>query len=111
MSPIISEWRASRKRLLAFHQEIFQQLPKNARVDSRKLPVGVYIKYYTTKDRYTIENFSLITYQLIKALVHFTIIQSNSLDCIDGLAYDVEIVNRSADEGCEIVFISHKDGA
>lgn len=109
LSPIISEYRLARKRLLLFHQEIFAQMPKNARVDSRKLPVGIYIKYYTTKDHYLVENFSLITYQIIKTLVHFSILQSNNLDCIDGVAYDVELVSRQQDEGCEIVFISHKN--
>lgn len=108
MSPIVGEFKTARKKLLQFHQEIFAQLPQNLRVDSRKLPVGVYIKFYTTKDHYVVENFSLLSYQIIKALVHFSIIQDNNLKCIDGVAYDVEIINKQADEGCEIVFISHK---
>lgn len=109
LSPILGERNSALKRLSLFHREVLSLLPKNARVDSKHLPVGVYVKYFTTKDHYMVENFSLITYQIIKSLVHYTVLQSNNLDCINGVAFDVEIVNKLKEEGCEIVFISHKD--
>lgn len=107
LSPVVGEFRQARDKLLMFNTKLLYMLPKNARVPSEKLPVGVYIKFFTTKDHYQVENFCFIAYQIVKVLGHATIIQDTNLSCVWGVAYDVEIIEKQCEEGCEISFVEN----
>lgn len=71
----------------------------------KTFPILVYVKYFTTKESFEINEYLLKNYQLLKLLEQTAILQSINNNCVAGMAYDVEVIKRSNDEGCEITFI------
>lgn len=71
----------------------------------RKFPIMIYVKYYSTKDSFEINDYLIKTYQLLKLLEQTAVIQSINNQCVNGVAYDVEVVKKTSEEGCEITFV------
>lgn len=65
----------------------------------------VYVKYYSLRESFEINEYLLKTYQLLKVLEQTAILQSINNQCVNGIGYDVEIVKNAKDEGCEISFV------
>ena len=105
LSPLPYEQKAARKKLLKWSMEIRPQLLDAESCRPKKFPIMVYVKYFTTKDSFEINEYLLKNYQLLKLLEQTAILQSINNNCVTGVAYDVEVVQRSNDEGCEISFI------
>ena len=71
----------------------------------KKFPIMVYIKYFTTKESFEINEYLLKNYQLLKLLEQTAVLQSINNNCVNGVAYDVEVIKHPNDEGCEITFV------
>ncbi len=104
-SPLPYEQKAARRKLLNWSMNIRPQLldAENCRPD--KFPIMIYIKYFTTKESFEINEYLLKNYQLLKLLEQTAIVQSINNKCVNGVAYDVEMVKTSSEEGCEITFV------
>lgn len=105
LSPLPHEQKAARNKLLKWSQDIRPQLLDAENCRPKKFPIMVYVKYFTIKDSFEINEYLLKTYQLLKLLEQTAILQSINNNCVCGVAYDVEVVKRSNDEGCEIAFV------
>lgn len=101
-SPIIGEYRLSKKRLESFYGDILPQLKRRGHIDSRRLPVNVHIQFFTTKDNFQPQALLLLTYKIIDALKACDIIQDTNNRCVQGISF--QVIQRRADEGCEITF-------
>lgn len=101
-SPILGEYRTSKKRLQNFFSEILPQLKRRGRIDSRKLPINVHIKFYTSKDNFQPQCLLLLSYKIIEALKASTILQDTNNLCIKSISFDT--IKRWSDEGCDIIF-------
>lgn len=105
LSPLPYEQKAARNKLLKWSQDIRPQLLDASPCRPRKFPIMVYVKYFTVKDSFEINEYLLKTYQLLKLLEQTAILQSINNNCVCGIAYDVEVITRPNDEGCEISFV------
>lgn len=101
-SPILGEYRTSKKRLQNFFSEILPQLKRRGRIDSRKLPVCVHIKFYTTKENFQPQSLLLLTIKIIEALKSASVIQDINNLCIKNITFDT--ITQYNDEGCDITF-------
>ena len=104
-SPLPYEQKAARKKLLRWSQEIRPQLLDAVACRPKKFPIMVYVKYYSIRESFEINEYLLKTYQLLKLLEQTAIVQSINNQCINGVGYDVEVVKNASEEGCEISFI------
>lgn len=104
-SPLPYEQKAVRSKLLKWSQDIRPQLLDAECCRPKKFPIMVYVKYFSIRESFEINEYLLKTYQLLKLLEQTAILQSINNNCIKGVAYDVEVVKSSAAEGCEITFI------
>ncbi len=66
----------------------------------------VYVKYFSTKDSFEINDYLIKTYQLLKLLEQTAVVQSINNQCVCGVGYDGEVVKRANDEGCEMSFVT-----
>lgn len=104
-SPLPYEQRAARKKLLQWSQNIRPQLLGVENCRPKKFPIMVYVKYFSTKESFEINEYLLKTYQLLKVLEQTAVLQSINSLCVKGVAYDVEYVKNGSQEGCEISFV------
>lgn len=106
LSPLPYEQKAARKKLLKWSQDIRPQLLDAESCRPKKFPIMIYVKYFSTKDSFEINEYLLKTYQLLKLLEQTAIVQSINNQCVCGVGYDVEIIKHASDEGCEISFVT-----
>ena len=85
--------------------EIRPQLLDAENCRPKKFPIMIYVKYFTTKESFEINEYLLKNYQLLKLLEQTAIVQSINNNSINGVGYDVQVVKSSNEEGCEITFI------
>lgn len=104
-SPLPYAQKAVRKKLLSWSQDIRPQLLDAENCRPKKFPIMVYVKYYSLRESFDINEYLLKTYQLLKLLEQTSILQSINNQCINGVGYDVEVVKNSKEEGCEISFV------
>lgn len=106
LSPLPYEQKAARKKLLKWALEIRPQLQDAEACRPKKFPIMVYVKYFTTKDSFEINDYLIKTYQLLKLLEQTAIVQSINNNCVCGVGYDVAVITRPNEEGCEISFVT-----
>ena len=104
-SPLLYEQKAVRKKLLKWSQDIRPQLLDAEGCRPKKFPIMVYVKYFSTRESFEINEYLLKTYQLLKLLEQTAIVQSINNNCINGVGYDVVVVKKASEEGCEISFV------
>ena len=105
LSPLPHEQKAAKNKLLKWSMQIRPQLLDAENCRPKKFPIMIYIKYFTIKDSFEINEYMFKNYQLLKLLEQTAILQSINNNCVAGVAYDVEVIKRANDEGCEISFI------
>lgn len=101
-SPVLGEYRLSKKRLQDFFVQLLPQLKRRGRVDSRKLPVNLHIKFYTTKDNFSPQCLLLLTYKIIEALKASGTIQDTNNLCLKSVSFGY--IKDYCSEGCDITF-------
>lgn len=104
-SPLLYEQKAARKKLLKWAQDIRPQLLDAEPCRPKSFPIMVYVKYFTVRESFEINEYLLKNYQLLKLLEQTSILQSINNNCVTGMAYDVKVITDPHEEGCEITFV------
>lgn len=100
-SPILGEYKTSKKRLQEFYSDILAQLARKPRISSRHLPIVVNIKFFVSKDNFQPQALLLLSFKILDALKASLIIQDINNHCLAGVSLTTQ---KSTQEGCEITF-------